>query len=184
MRYLTFLAALLLPLLVWAAASELSTSRQTLVSGEDTKVVQLIRCDDEAQLTGDSAAGGETCEAGDWSVPVDCRNYRTLTAYFHEYNTVGGRDCTAKIWNCQTSVGFTANMGGDPSADPNRQTPYPLCVDMTTDVTGDSMTGVASTIAHDQVFYTWGDTVLGYIVGEIDTDPNGCSATLIVGCGR
>jgi len=177
--------ALLVPGVALAQASNISTSKRTIQNSENHLEVQLVRCDASASITGDSPVGGETCEAGDWSEALDCRNFTNLGATYFEYSAAGSS--VVKIWDCLSLPGTTttaSSSGGTapsveaPGATPSAADPDPLCVDLTLGA-GVTLNGTA---AGTQLM-NLSNQKLHFIVGEIDACTS-CDSTLVVSCGR
>jgi hypothetical protein len=167
---------ILVPVLAWAAASQLSTSLALQQQTSETRRYQLIRCDNSASITGDSAAGGETCEAGDWSVAIDCTGMTHLSARYFEYGAGSGE---AKIWDCTESEGVSDALTTNPAeaSRPSAADPAPLCADLTAgaSVTLDGTTTTLMNLSNIE---------LHYIIGGIHACTGNCDSTLVVSCGR
>ena len=177
--------ALAVPTVSWAAASNITTSKVQRHGGEHHQEVQLIRCDASASITGDSPLGGETCEAGDWSAPMDCRDATNIGVRYFEYSAAGSS--VVKIWDCLKVPGAAPNTssgGGTipgteaPGGTPSAADPDPLCVD----ITAAASVTLNGTAAGTQMM-NLSNQKLHYIIGEIDACTN-CDSTLVVSCGR
>lgn len=165
------------PAWLWAAAAQISDSRGNVDTGPSYVYRQLVRCDNSASIAGTSDSGGETCESGDWSLPLDCRGAKDVTLYFYEYGAGSGE---AKLWDCIQSTGFdTFAAAEDPTAAPSAADPDPLCVDVTA---GAGVTVIGTTAGVQRV--TFENLNPAYLVGEIQDCTGNCDSTLAVSCRR
>lgn len=181
----TLLLALVF-LLGVAALTNTSKGPLTKSSPADTAIQQqILRCDDGDAISGDGAAEGETCEAGDWSDGLDCRGFTHLTVRHFEYNEAAGSS-NVKVWDCVTSQGFgRPGAGGNseatnPSGTPLEATPIPLCVDITAGagVSIDGTTGAGGVRLFAPTPYS-----LNYIFIEME-GCSSCNSTTVVSCSR
>ncbi len=176
--------ALVVPTVSRAAASNINTSKVQRHAGEHHQEVQLIRCD-VGNLAGDNPLGGELCEAGDWSDPVDCRDATNIGIRYFEYSAAGSSEVI--IWDCLMVPGSTPNTstgGGTipgveaPGGTPSAADPDPLCVDVTAAASvtlNGTAAGVQMLNLSNQKFH--------YLIGEIEACTD-CESTLVVSCGR
>ena len=181
-RLLLALALAVFPSVAWAQAAQLENSYQEDMNTSLRHSAQLIRCDVSLGIaTQDTPRGGETCESGDWSLPLDCREMTTLRVEYYEYGTGDG---VAKIWNCQNPVGVgtgtIAAVGTEaPGGAPSASDPDPLCVDITASA-GVTLDGLST----GTIFLNVSDQNLEYIIGEIETCTGNCDSTLLASCGH
>ena len=163
---LILLVLLLLPTAAFGAASQLTVSYQD-TSTKNHKSAQLVRCNDALAAGSETVNAGEDCEAGDWTLPLDCRGTTSITVTYHEYGTTS----TAKVWSCVVAPAAALAPGGTPTVG----TPDPLCVELSA-AKGVTLSGTTAT---SQGFSIEGN--FGFIVGEIDAESSSDS-TLAVSC--
>lgn len=196
MKRFTLVVALLLvvcPGVAWGVAEQLTATRLTLQNTKDgagriiSKEAMLIRCDEVPSITTSGPLGGESCESGDWSVPIDCRGFSNVNISYYEYGTGSGE---AKLWNCKSiqtkteqgtaSDGSTNPGVVDPTGGPTSPAdPDPLCVDLTASA-GVTLLGTAAA----NIFLNLSGQSLGFLIGEIEDCTGNCDSTLIVSCSQ
>lgn len=182
-RLFTLGLLLLLPVAGWGVAAQLSTTFQQLTFTPTFREALLIRCDNSGSLTGADTPAGETCESGDWSLPLDCRDMTHLKARFYEYGAGSGE---AKIWSCIRLGGAGTNDGGTvpgteaPGGSPSAADPDPLCVDLTAGAGITDFDGLTT----GTIELNLSDQSLDSIVGEIEDCTGDCDSTLVVSCSR
>lgn len=179
--------------LVYAVAALTNASAGKRYSGKGYVEQQLIRCDVGGGVIADAGSvvngsvDGESCEAGDWTAPLDCRGYTTIGVWYHLLDSATSG--TAQIWNCNIPegvIGVTDGQGSiatlglpgaiAPSTAPTDANPGPLCVDL---LAGAGVT-MAGTTAGVQ-YWSDGPIDLGFIVGEIGACST-CDGILHVRC--
>ena len=170
---------LLAPSLALAAAEQLTNTYLQISNTSEVQNLQLIRC--VAGGGDDTPAGGEDCEAGDWSKPVDARNFNYVTLQYQEYSAAGSS--TAKLWSCEYMPGGTTSEGGsvpgleDPASAPTAADPDPICVSLD-DAAGATVDGLTT---GNQGFTLEGK--FGFIIGEIHACSS-CDSTMRLSVGR
>lgn len=164
---------LAMPSAAWAVAEQLSASATVFITS--TAAMQFMRCDNSDAITGtDSPTNGETCEAGDWSLPMGCFGRPNLTIIYMEYGAGAG---TVKVWNCLDSPGFGKSGEQPPGEAPTPSDPDSFCIDITAGsaVTLDGLIGGVQ-------LYTLTGSALGEIIVEMDVCTGDCDGTVLGTC--
>ena len=196
---LLMVAGLLLPGLSLAQVQR-SNSFARLADGTNYKSWQAFKCEESDLVTdpaGEGPAGGEDCDAGDWSMPMDCRGMDNMTVDF--FANQGDTDLEALVWSCKPLSGATTEGGAKVPSDGMIVTPAPvdigetapdgsdngdsfICTDATAmlGATSPPLDGIADT-GRTQVSGTGGGW--GHIIVELQAGAV-ADAVAVVTCGR
>jgi hypothetical protein len=149
----------LFPSVGWGQ-SNITDSFQIIKQGAGGVTAQMFKCDESAPAN--TPAGGEDCESGDWSTPINVTGLRTVTVEFTEY---GAGSMQLFIWSCRAAPGAAVLGTVAPAADATN-----FCSNITASADFDGTTVTSET--HVGAF--------DWIILEVQDCTPACDATAVL----